>query len=170
MNASYLPTKQPQLLDLTLLYPYAIDRLHQKLFAADSFEEMVRHAEDFVTTIAVTPNKDVELIRKVCELIYQESGNITVADISDHFNIYRQKLSALFRQEVKYTIKKFINCVRIRACLSYKLKNPDISLTVIGHKYGFYDQAHFIRSFKSACGITPSEYVKTPGYSLHTDD
>jgi len=157
------------LLSLTSLIA-SLPSLHQKLFAADSFEEMVRHAEDFVTTIAVTPNKDVELIRKVCELIYQESGNITVADISDHFNIYRQKLSALFRQEVKYTIKKFINCVRIRACLSYKLKNPDISLTVIGHKYGFYDQAHFIRSFKSACGITPSEYVKTPGYSLHTDD
>ncbi|MEL6986647.1 MAG: AraC family transcriptional regulator, partial [Bacteroidota bacterium] len=109
---------------------------------------------------------DVELIKNVCKLIYKESGNITVAEIAERFNLYRQRLSFLFIQEVKYTIKKFINCVRIRACLQYKLEHPEISLTEIGHKFGFYDQAHFIRSFKSACGITPSEYVKTPGYSL----
>lgn len=166
MNASYIPTKKSQLLDLNQLYPRYVDTLHQNLFAADSFEEMVTHAEEFLLAIDVAPNDDVALIRKVCKLIYEKSGNITVAEIADQFNIYRQRLSALFRQEVKYTIKKFINCIRIRACLSYKLENPDVSLTEIGLMYGYYDQAHFIRSFKSACGVTPSEYVRTPGYSL----
>lgn len=166
MNASYIPTKKSQLLDLNQLYPQFVDPLHKNLFASASFEEMVEHAEEFLLSINVVPNKEVELIRKVCLLIYQESGNITVGEIADQFNIYRQRLSALFKQEVKYTIKKFINCIRIRACLAYKLINPEISLTEIGHRYGFYDQAHFIRSFKQACGITPSAYVKTPGYSL----
>jgi len=166
MNASYVPTKKAQLLDLNQLYPKFINPLHKNLFASDSFEEMVEYAKEFLIDIAIVPNKEVELVRNVCKLIYMESGNITVAEISDRFNMYRQKLSFLFKQEVKYTIKKFINCVRIRACLGYKLKNPEISLTEIGYKFGYYDQAHFIRSFKSACGITPSEYVKTPGYSL----
>jgi len=166
MNASYVPTKKSQLLDLNQLYSEFINPLHKNLFATDSFEEMVELAEDFLIALNIAPNKDVALIRNVCLLIYEESGNITVAEISDRFNIYRQKLSFLFIQEVKYTMKQFINCVRIRACLSHKLKHKDMSLTEIGHKFGYYDQAHFIRSFKSACGITPSEYVNNPGYSM----
>lgn len=166
MNASYIPTKKSQLLNLNELYATNSDQLHQKLFHSESFDEMVDHAEFFLLSLSIQPNKNVGLVKDICSLIYEKSGNITVNEIADRFNIYRQKLNALFKQEVKYTLKTFINNIRIRSCLAYKFKHPEISLTEIAYQFGFYDQAHFIRSFKKACGVTPSEYVKTPGYSF----
>jgi len=166
MNASYVPTQKGKVLDLNDLYPKKIDKLHESFFNAISVDEMVDHAEDFLVALQISPNKEIELIQNICSLIYEKSGDISVQEISEKFNIYRQKLNQLFKKEVKYTLKTFINCVRIRACLSHKLKNPEISLTEIGIQFGFYDQAHFIHSFKNACGISPSAYINNSGYSL----
>ena len=129
---------------------------------------MAVYAEEFLLSLPINLNQQTTLIKDLCSLIYEKNGNIAVNEISESFNIYRQKLNALFKQEVQYTLKNFINLIRIRACLNHKFKNPDISLTEIGHQFGYFDQAHFIRSFKKACGVTPSDYVKNLGYSFQT--
>lgn len=166
MNLSYVPTKKSQVLDLNKLYPEYMNTLHVKLFSSKSLKEMISHAEIFLLSLDVQMNERTALIKNICELIYEKSGNITVNEISETFNIYRQKLNAVFKEEVKYTLKNFINLIRIRACLNHKIHTPEVSLTEISYLFGYYDQAHFIRSFKKACGVTPSEYVKTPGYSF----
>lgn len=165
MNASYVPSKKSQLLNLNKLYPN-IDKLQEALFVSESVDEMVDHAEQFLLSIAIFPNKDAELIKNVCSLIYAKSGDITVTEIADKLSIYRQKLNLIFKQEVKYTLKTFINNVRIRFCLAHKLRNPEISLTDIAYQFGFHDQAHFNHSFKKASGVSPSEYINKPGYSF----
>jgi len=166
MNASYVPTQNGNVLNLNKLYPEYMDKLHQNLFNADSIDDMVNYAEDFLLALPIFPNKETELVKNICNLIYEQSGNITVNEIAEKFNVYRQKLNQLFKKEVKYTLKVFINCVRIRACLYYKLKNPLMSLTEIGLLFGYYDQAHFTRSFKNACGVSPSDYINNIGYSF----
>lgn len=166
MNRSYISLSTSKVVDLSEIYGDAVNQLNKDLFNATTMEEMVCYAEQFLISLAIPPNKDVPLIQNICKLIYEKSGNITVGEIAAHFGIYRQKLNQLFKQEVKYTLKTFINNIRIRACLDYKLKNQEIALTTIAHQFGFCDQAHFIHSFKKACGVSPSEYVKHPGYSF----
>lgn len=166
MNASYVPVVKSQLLNLNKIYGVQIDELHHNIFSSETTAEMAAYAEDFLLSLPIEMNLQNQLIKDICMLVYEKSGNITVNEISERFNIYRQKLNSVFKQEVKYTLKTFINLIRIRACLGYKIKNPEVSLTEIGHHFGYYDQAHFIRSFKKACGITPSEYVKKSGYSF----
>jgi len=166
MNSCYVPTKKSQLLNLNELYARPITELHQRIFSSSCIKEMVVHAEDFLLSLEIEINKETEFVKNICELIYAKSGNITINEIAVRFNLYRQKLNQIFKRHVKYTLKNFINCIRIRACLGYKLDNPKVSLTEIGYLYGYYDQAHFIHSFKNACGVTPSEYVKVRGYSF----
>ncbi len=145
MNASFVPVEKSQLLNLNTVYPGQLSHLHDQLFSSKSFNEMTQYAEEFLIAANIKPNKEVDLIRDVCKYIYENSGNVTVNELADRFNIYRQKLSALFRKEVKYTIKKFINCIRISACLKYKLKHPEMSLTEIGHKFGSFELPPFPR-------------------------
>jgi len=166
MNNSFVNYEKSEVLDLNKIYPSALNDLHLQIFSSETFEEMQSHAEDFLELIDIKSNEATKLVKGICELIYEKDGNISVNEISEQFSIYRQKLNQLFKQEVKYTLKSFINYVRIRACLNHKIKNPTISLTEIGYHFGFYDQAHFIRCFKNACGVTPSEYIKNPGYSF----
>ncbi len=166
MNASFISIEESKVLNLNTYFNNAADQLHHNIFKSASIDEMIEHAERFLLSLTVPKKEEeVDVIKNICNLIYEKSGNITVQEISDKYGIYRQKLNAIFKKEVKYTLKTFINNIRIRSCLAHKFKNPNLTLTEIAHQYGFYDQAHFIRSFKKACGITPSEYVKSPGYS-----
>ena len=167
MNASYIPTQKSQVLDLNNLYPELMSELHEQLFSSECFTEMVDLAERFLNSLPIFHTKETKLIQNICGLIYAREGNITVGEIADEYDIYRQKLNRLFKQEVKYTLKTFINNVRIRSCLAYKLSNPEVSLTTIAYQFGFCDQPHFVHSFKRACGVSPSEYLKTPGYSFY---
>lgn len=166
MNASFVPTKASKLLNLDEFYENSTRQLHDHIFNSNSIDEMVEHVEPFLHSLNIVPNKDVELVKSICNLIYEKSGAITVKEISEQFSIYRQKLNFVFKKEVKYTLKTFINNIRIRSCLAHKMTHPEIKLTDIAYKYGFYDQAHFVRTFKNACGVTPSEYIKNPGYSF----
>ena len=166
MNRSFFFPATSEVLDLSTIYGDSVKQLYHDLFASTSLDEMVSYAEQFLIALAIAPNKEVPLIKSVCELIYEKCGDITVSEIAEHFGVYRQKLNKLFKQEVKYTLKTFINNIRIRACLDYKLKHPETALTTIAYQFGFCDQAHFIHSFKKACGVSPSEYLKSPGYSF----
>ncbi len=38
------------------------------------------------------------------------------------------------------------------------LAEGDETITAIAHRFGFYDHAHFTRSFRKIMGITPSVY------------
>ncbi|MBC9932249.1 AraC family transcriptional regulator [Chitinophaga qingshengii] len=65
-----------------------------------------------------------------------------------------------FQQAVGSTPKKYIQLQLINASLAQIADNPAIPLTEVAYDNGFYDQAHFIRVFKSFAGMTPLQYKK----------
>ena len=38
------------------------------------------------------------------------------------------------------------------------------TLTDLAHRYGWYDQAHFIRDFTALVGVTPGQYRDRPDW------
>lgn len=70
--------------------------------------------------------------------------------VIDHFN------TTLGISPVRYFHLKMVNQA-LRQIRQY----PQKSLTEIGLELGFFDQAHFIRVFKSFCGISPRAYRKS---------
>nr|WP_246496450.1 helix-turn-helix domain-containing protein [Chitinophaga varians] len=65
-----------------------------------------------------------------------------------------------FQQVVGSTPKRYIQLQLINASLAQIARHPDLPLTDVAYDNGFYDQAHFIRVFKSFAGITPLQYKK----------
>lgn len=59
----------------------------------------------------------------------------------------------------KYLLLKQVNCAT-RLIQAY----PSTSLTEIGLEAGFYDQAHFIRTFKAHHGYSPKQFEATKNY------
>ncbi|MBC9911979.1 helix-turn-helix domain-containing protein [Chitinophaga varians] len=97
-----------------------------------------------------------------------------VTDISNHTSLSRGHIRSLqqaeqmspkkyiqqFQQVVGSTPKRYIQLQLINASLAQIARHPDLPLTDVAYDNGFYDQAHFIRVFKSFAGITPLQYKK----------
>lgn len=56
------------------------------------------------------------------------------------------------------TPKKYVQLSLVNAAVAQIAAQPEMPLTEVAYDQGFYDQAHFIRIFKSFTGITPSKY------------
>jgi len=65
-----------------------------------------------------------------------------------------------FHTVLGITPQKYLRMVQLNKALRQITSTPDIPLTAVAYECGFYDQAHFIRTFKALSGISPSQYKK----------
>ncbi|WP_420153126.1 helix-turn-helix domain-containing protein [Siphonobacter sp.] len=56
------------------------------------------------------------------------------------------------------TPKKYLQMVQINQAVRRIITYPEQPLTEVGYESGFYDQAHFIRTFQALAGMTPGAY------------
>lgn len=67
-------------------------------------------------------------------------------------------LERLFGQQVGLTPKKVARVLRFQAALRTLMRDPGVSLTQVAADVGYFDQAHFIRDFRSMTGGVPRGY------------
>ncbi len=115
-------------------------------------------AEAFMRNALEQLTPSMELVRTICETIYEKRGMVTVNELSDQFQRSRQYLGKIFKKEVMYSLKKFIITVRILDLVKYRAKHAEVSFTELSYDYGYFDQPHFINDFKKVCGVAPLEF------------
>ena len=64
-----------------------------------------------------------------------------------------------FHKYIGINPKKYLQLQSINEAIGLLCTTPKQSLTRLAHHLNFYDQAHFIHSFQSVTGISPTEYV-----------
>ena len=83
--------------------------------------------------------------------------SVTLADVARAVGVHPTHLARVFRQSYRCTTGEYVRRLRIEfACREVSL--TDAPLTEIAMAAGFYDQAHFSRTFKHMVGLTPGEY------------
>lgn len=121
-------------------------------------EERFNRADLFMRSHQMPLSASAQWVQGVCENIYRRKGMTSVTSLSATFGKSRQYLNKVFRQEVMYSLKKFIITVRIMDLVKYRIKHPDISMTDLCYRYDYFDQPHFNRDFKRICGVTPTKF------------
>lgn len=123
----------------------------------NSFEEVASKITDKL--IRLIENKNTEIDPRFINslyLIFQKHGYLDIEkDLST--GLSSRQLRRLFNFYIGTTAKSFSNVVRFQHILNAKpsiqsLKNNKLYLDI-----GFFDQAHFIKTFKTFYGVTPSE-------------
>ena len=84
-------------------------------------------------------------------------GRIALSVLSQQLNINQRKLERLFKKQLGMSGGDYAKIIRIEQARSL-LKKTKLPLAEAAYKLSFYDQAHFIKSFKSVVGITPGQY------------
>ena len=168
VNSLIIPNNLPAgILNLQVTYNPSINLLHKDLFDQENFKSMVELSCNYLFSNKIKIDDEILFVKNICEEIYSVNGNISVQNLSLQFRVSRQKLNRIFKTHVKYNLKYFINLIRMRAIIKYKIMNIKVTLTQAAYQFGYFDQAHFINDFKKICGTTPSSFIKKNSYSFN---
>ena len=85
------------------------------------------------------------------------SAEVTPAWLARRSKLPPQRLARLIKRLFGLTPNQFITKSRIAAA-SRMLRDKNLSISEIAHACGFYDHSAFARAFRSATGMTPSEF------------
>lgn len=156
MNAYFFKTtKATGIVDIT---NDELVHLYNELFKETTIDTRFKLANNYMQKQQLLLTPSMEFVKAMCEYIYTKRGIVSVNDLTVIFGKSRQYLNKIFKQEVLYSLKKFIITVRILDLVKYKVKQPELSLTQLSYEYGYFDQSHFIRDFKKVSGATPTYY------------
>jgi len=85
------------------------------------------------------------------------NDNITLNDLSSHYNYSPSRFSSLFKQKTGYApIDYFIQMKMQKAC--QQLDFTDHSIKEIALNMGFDDPYYFSRRFSKVIGMSPTKY------------
>jgi AraC-like DNA-binding protein len=131
--------------------------LEEQLAEATADAKRISAVEQFLIKrmSAAEPDK---LVLAALAIIHKTRGDIRIKDLLDQLHISQSPLEKRFRQAVGTSPKKFASIVRMKNII--KQYNPANSLTDLAYEGGFYDQAHFIKEFKTFTGDTPEKFFR----------
>jgi len=127
-------------------------------------------------TSPLTLEKAAEIQNKLhqaieTEKIYLQNG-LTISELSKHTEIPTYLLTIYLNQNLGTTFSEFINQKRVEECCrliengTYK----HLTLEGLGISCGFNNRNSFISSFKKYKGKTPSEFTKSNGKALSSNE
>ncbi len=91
------------------------------------------------------------------EMIIKSGGIISSKELLQNIYYSERHLGRIFETYMGMNIKLFSRLVRVNKAARL-LHCPHYSMTKVFMESGFYDMPHFVRDFKSICGITPQTY------------
>lgn len=100
------------------------------------------------------------LVGKTIRYIEQNfQGVLDQKEIAAQLGVTPEYLSSQFARETGVPFSTYIRQHRIRQA-KYYLVNSDMKIQEIGAAVGYGEPAYFNRTFRSECGMTPTEYRK----------
>src|SRR5690554_3168320 len=100
---------------------------------------------------------DEPILKKSIKTILSTNGAIKVSELSEEVNINRKTLLRLFKKHTNMSVEEYRKMVMFRQALNYFHQNKETTnLTDVALFSMYYDQAHFIKHFKSITKETPT--------------
>lgn len=122
--------------------------IHKKVELLDSFFEKV-----------IQPFEE-QILKKAIREIIISNGSIKVSKLSEELKINRKSLLRLFNKHTTMSVEEYRKMVMFRQAFNYFQQNKKTAnLTEVALFSMYYDQAHFIKHFKSITKETPNSLL-----------
>ena len=146
--------------ELKLVLPELSNWINAKITPLDSFENIVNQLNKKLDEIIKQDNFSYDQrFFNALKLIFQKNGFL---DTEKELNtgLSPRQLRRIFNFYIGTTAKSFSNVVRFQYILNAKPSKQSLKENKLYYDVGFFDQAHFIKNFKTFYGVTPSEAFK----------
>lgn len=143
--------------ELNKILPYFSEWINSEIKPTDSFENITRKLNEKI--IGFSKNQDIHYDHRFLDslrLIFQKNGYLnTENDLNT--GLSPRQLRRIFNFYIGTTAKSFSNVVRFQYILNSKPSKQSLKENKLYFDVGFFDQAHFVKNFKTYYGVTPSE-------------
>lgn len=94
-----------------------------------------------------------------CQLIRQQRGNVKIKEVADQMGCSNRYLETVFQSVLGIKPKEYAGIIRIRSLVDrLQQEGHATRFSSIALEEGFYDQAHFIKTFKTMLNISPGKF------------
>ncbi|HWU60718.1 MAG TPA: DUF6597 domain-containing transcriptional factor [Ensifer sp.] len=135
--------------------------LQARLSSAASIEEAVRLTESFLLeSFRAEKDRTDTLVDAALHLMRQSRFRLNIEEIADHLGCSRRHLQTVFNQRVGIGPKRLQGIMAFEGLYRTFARDGDISRLNADALDHFYDQPHFIRSFRDYTGYSPTKYAE----------
>ncbi|WP_026895907.1 helix-turn-helix domain-containing protein [Clostridiisalibacter paucivorans] len=129
--------------------------ISERLYYAETLSERLMIIEGELVRLLLKAGASNELMISALYEIYKYKGIISIKNLSQQMNISQRQLSRKFHNWIGTSPKTFINIIRFQNIIKQLNEATNINFQDVALENGYYDQAHFIKDFKSFYGKTP---------------
>lgn len=123
------------------------------------YGEAIHSFQDYVCTIAYQGKHDLTPIRKAGQSMRRAQGQIRMTDLASQSYLSFSQFERQFKQYTAVSPKTYARLVRFEAVSAALILEPTSRLAALASDYGFSDQAHLIREFRSFATCTPGDFA-----------
>jgi len=98
-------------------------------------------------------------VNQLQELILEQEMDYSLKNLSDILQVHPNHLSREFSRYFGTSLGNYIRLIKVNQAFNLIVSNQ-LSMTEICYNCGFYDQSHFITTFKRIYRTTPSKFLK----------
>ena len=135
--------------------PPDVQRWAEAIAEAPTFEARVALADAFWR--ARIPSSRV-WSADATRMLARTAGSASVTDVASVLGVSARTLRRRFTDDVGLGVKLFGQIERYRQAHGLLLRSPGTSWTDICARFGYADQAHFVRAFRRFSGGTPTRW------------
>lgn len=146
--------------DIAIFNSFGTDfhALLEKVFFEQVIDEKVCLLDTFFSARYI--GLDEPLIKSAVAEILNTNGSVRVEELSDALHVNRKTLLRLFKKHLCCSIEEYKKLVMFRNALNYSQQaGESATLTDVALYSLYYDQAHFIKHFKSVTKLPPKQLL-----------
>jgi AraC-like DNA-binding protein len=145
------------------LFGPAADALESSLMSGSDDRAMIEVAVDFLCARLPDHDPAVAHASAIVAGIVDDRSINSVDELVRRNGLGKRALQRLFKQYVGVSPKWVINRYRLHEAVEQLIAGVRIDWATLALNLGYFDQAHFIRDFKSLVGRAPTEFLRDEG-------
>ncbi len=141
-------------------------RDYYEIYGYNSLEEFKTEVLGWLTNFCDTLNsrfddyKNKQKVSQAVSYIRENYGkDLNMAVVSNHISMNYSLFSYVFKQYTGKNFVTFLKEIRIEEAKRL-LEETDMKVIDISGHVGYENEKHFMKTFKAACGVSPTEYRK----------
>jgi len=150
-----------RVLAIEVVFDVDAQMLEDAIMSQEEDCRMIEIGEDFLRQRLPERDENVTEVGRIVDCIMKSPEITRVDDVVDRVGLNKRSVQRLFSQYVGVSPKWVIKRYRLHEAAEQLASGAVADLSRIAVDLGYFDQAHFIKDFKSIVGKSPTEYAKS---------